>query len=55
MFPRHYTESENTETFVCWRLMTSSSPIKDKYFHEESFQSIVFTPQISSDLFGYEF
>ena len=48
-FPRQNTESENPLTFVCWRLMTSSSPTKDKCFHEESSQLIVFTPQISSD------
>ena len=29
--------------------MTSSSPVKDKCFHEESSQLIVFTPRISSD------
>ena len=35
IFPRHNTESENTWTLVCKRLMISSSPTKDKYFHEE--------------------
>ena len=48
IFPRHNTESENTLTFVRWRLMTCSSPIKDKYFHEEFSQSIVSTPYFSS-------
>ena len=38
IFPRHNTESENTWTSVCERLMTSSSPFKDKCFHEESSQ-----------------
>ena len=33
LFQRHYTESENILTFACERLMTSSSPIKDKCFH----------------------
>ena len=32
VFPRHNTESENTWTFVCKRLMTCSSPTKDKLF-----------------------
>ena len=40
-FPRHNTESENTQTYVYKRLMTSSSPTKDKYFHEECSQLIV--------------
>ena len=37
-FPRHDTESENTWTFACERLMTSSSLTKGKCFHEESSQ-----------------
>ena len=48
-FPRHNTESENTLTFVCTRLMTCCSPTKDKYFHEESSQLIVHIPLMSSD------
>ena len=44
IFPRHKTQSENTYTFVCKRLMTSSSPTKNKYFHEECFQLIVIIP-----------
>ena len=39
-FPKHNTESENTKTFVCKRLMTYSSPTKDKYFHKEYSQLI---------------
>ena len=29
IFPRHHTESENTQTFACERLMTSSSLTRD--------------------------
>ena len=48
ILPRHNTESEKTCTFVRWRLITLSSPIKDKYFHECFYQPIVSTPEISS-------
>ena len=54
IFPRHSTEYENTWTFVRWRLMTCSSPIKDKYFHEESSQLIVFSIDLIW-LFGHQF
>ena len=33
-FPRHNKESENTQTFVRWRLMSISSPISDRRFQE---------------------
>ena len=49
IFPRHNTESENTQTFACERLMTSSSLTKDNCFHAESSQSSGFNPYISSD------
>ena len=49
IFPRHNTESENTYTFACEWLMTSSSLTKDQCFHEESSQLIWDTPKISSD------
>ena len=48
-FPRHNTESENTWTFECARLMTSSSLTKDKCFHGELSQLIGDTPKFSSD------
>ena len=34
ILPKHNTESENTYTLTRERLTTSSSPIKNKYFHE---------------------
>ena len=43
-FPRHNTESENTWTFWCERLVTSSSLTKDYCFHGESSQLIWDTP-----------
>ena len=43
IFPRHNIESEKTWTFVRWRLMICSSPINDKYFHDE-FSHLVQTP-----------
>ena len=49
IFQRLNTESENTYTFACERLMTSSSPTKDNCSHEGSSQLIGVTPQISSE------
>ena len=46
---RHNTESENTWTFACERLMTSSSLTRDNCFHGELSQLIWDTPKISSD------
>ena len=47
IFPWHNTESEKTQTFVRWRLMTLSSPINDRYFHEWFSQPTVSNPEIS--------
>ena len=44
IFPRHNTESQNTWTFACERLMTSSSLTKDTCFHGELSQFIVLIP-----------
>ena len=49
IFQRHDTESENTKTFACKRLMTSSSLTRDNCFHGEFSQLIWDTPKISSD------
>ena len=49
------TESEKTQTYVRWRLMTCSSPIKDKYFHVEFSQSINCFHSIDLILFGHQF
>ena len=43
-FPRHNTESENTLTFVCKKVMTASSPTKKKHFHEKLSQLIELIP-----------
>ena len=48
-FPRHYTESQNTNTFACERLMTSSSLTKKNCFHGEFSQLIWDTPKNPSD------
>ena len=49
IFPRHNTQSENTQTFAWERLVTSSSLTRDNCFHGELSELIWDTLKISSD------